>query len=366
MPYRVTLIPGDGTGPELATATRRVLEATGVGFDWDIQDAGVDVHKREGTPLPKRVLDSIRKNGVGLKGPITTPVGTGFRSVNVALRKELDLYACERPTKTYPGVRSRYDKVDIVIIRENTEDLYAGIELEKGSSGAAALRAVVMQQTGRDIHEDAGISIKPISASASARIVRHHRRPRGALRADARERAQVRGEGQGQSARDDPERDADAPPPGRGGGGRPAGARGRPRDPGRAARDVRHEGGSARPVGRGNAGGGRRRHPGARRGLTGQAARSHDRGPRQDRGVGRSRRQPLRSVPPREVRAQGRAGRRRRGPRRQRGAPSEPSPPAAARLPVEDPLSGEGRRAWERKPAVRALGRGPDRRGSDG
>jgi len=173
MPYRVTLIPGDGTGPELATATRRVLEATGVGFDWDIQDAGVDVHKREGTPLPKRVLDSIRKNGVGLKGPITTPVGTGFRSVNVALRKELDLYACERPTKTYPGVRSRYDKVDIVIIRENTEDLYAGIEFEKGSSGAAALRAVVMQQTGRDIHEDAGISIKPISASASARIVRH-------------------------------------------------------------------------------------------------------------------------------------------------------------------------------------------------
>jgi isocitrate dehydrogenase (NAD+) len=173
MAYRVTLIPGDGTGPELATATRRVLEATGVQFDWDIQDAGVDVHKREGTPLPKRVLDSIRKNGVGLKGPITTPVGTGFRSVNVALRKELDLYACERPTKTYPGVRSRYDKVDIVIIRENTEDLYAGIEFEKGSSGAAALRAVVMQQTGRDIHEDAGISIKPISASASARIVRH-------------------------------------------------------------------------------------------------------------------------------------------------------------------------------------------------
>jgi isocitrate dehydrogenase (NAD+) len=173
MAYRVTLIPGDGTGPELATATRRVLEATGVRFDWDIQDAGVDVHKREGTPLPKRVLDSIRKNGVGLKGPITTPVGTGFRSVNVALRKELDLYACERPTRTYPGVRSRYDKVDIVIIRENTEDLYAGIEFEKGSPGAAALRAVVMQQTGRDIHEDAGISIKPISASASARIVRH-------------------------------------------------------------------------------------------------------------------------------------------------------------------------------------------------
>jgi isocitrate dehydrogenase (NAD+) len=169
----VTLIPGDGTGPELATATRRVLEATGVGFDWDIQEAGIDVHKREGTPLPARVLDSIRKNGIGLKGPITTPVGTGFRSVNVALRKELDLYACERPTKTYPGVRSRYDKVDIVIVRENTEDLYAGIEFERGSPGAAALRRVVMEQTQRDIHDDAGISIKPISASASNRIVRH-------------------------------------------------------------------------------------------------------------------------------------------------------------------------------------------------
>ncbi len=173
MAYRVTLIPGDGTGPELAVATRRVLEATGVGFDWDIQEAGLDVHQREGTPLPTRVLDSIRKNGVGLKGPITTPVGTGFRSVNVALRKELDLYACERPAKTYPGVRSRYDKVDIVIIRENTEDLYAGIEFEKGSPGAVALRRVVMEQTQRDIHDDAGISIKPISASASNRIVRH-------------------------------------------------------------------------------------------------------------------------------------------------------------------------------------------------
>jgi isocitrate dehydrogenase (NAD+) len=173
MAYRVTLIPGDGTGPELAVATRRVLEATGVGFDWDIQEAGLDVHQREGTPLPTRVLDSIRKNGIGLKGPITTPVGTGFRSVNVALRKELDLYACERPTKTYPGVRSRYDKVDIVIIRENTEDLYAGIEFEKGSPGAVALRRVVMEQTQRDIHDDAGISIKPISASASNRIVRH-------------------------------------------------------------------------------------------------------------------------------------------------------------------------------------------------
>jgi isocitrate dehydrogenase (NAD+) len=173
MAHRVTLIPGDGTGPELAAATRRVLEATGVRFDWDIQDAGIDVHKREGTPLPVRVLESLRKNGVGIKGPITTPVGTGFRSVNVALRKELDLYACERPCKTYPGVRSRYDNVDIVIIRENTEDLYAGIEFEMGTPGALALRAVVKLQLQREISEDAGISIKPISAHGSARIVRH-------------------------------------------------------------------------------------------------------------------------------------------------------------------------------------------------
>jgi isocitrate dehydrogenase (NAD+) len=173
MAHRVTLIPGDGTGPELAAATKRVLEATGVRFDWDVQEAGVDVHRREGTPLPDRVLESIRKNGIGLKGPITTPVGTGFRSVNVALRKELDLYACERPCKTYPGVRSRYQDIDLVIIRENTEDLYAGIEFEKGSHGATALRDTVRQETKREIKDDSGISIKPISASGSARIVRH-------------------------------------------------------------------------------------------------------------------------------------------------------------------------------------------------
>src|SRR5687767_2436666 len=149
MAYRVTLIPGDGTGPELATATRRVLEATGVRFDWDVQDAGVDVHKREGTPLPQRVLDSIRKNGVGLKGPITTPVGTGFRSVNVALRKELDLYACERPCRTYPGVRSRYENVDVVICRENHEDLYAGVEFEQGKPETKQVIDLVSELAGK-------------------------------------------------------------------------------------------------------------------------------------------------------------------------------------------------------------------------
>src|SRR3954470_8099798 len=136
MAHRVTLIPGDGTGPELTEATRRVLEATRVGFEWDVRHAGVDVMETAGTPLPDETLDSVKENGVALKGPITTPIGTGFRSVNVALRHELGLYACLRPCKTYAGVRSRYDDVDLVIVRENTEDLYAGIEYEAGSEQA--------------------------------------------------------------------------------------------------------------------------------------------------------------------------------------------------------------------------------------
>jgi isocitrate dehydrogenase (NAD+) len=128
MTYRVTLIPGDGTGPELVEATRRVLEATGVSFDWDIQEAGADVMDKYGTPLPEAVLASVRRNKVGLKGPITTPVGSGFRSVNVAIRKALDLYVNLRPALHMPGVRSRYEDVDVVVVRENTEGLYAGIE----------------------------------------------------------------------------------------------------------------------------------------------------------------------------------------------------------------------------------------------
>jgi isocitrate dehydrogenase (NAD+) len=173
MAHRVTFIPGDGTGPEIAEATRRVLEATGVKFDWDVQQAGIDVYEKEGTPLPDRVLASLRRNKVGIKGPITTPVGTGFRSVNVQLRKELDLYACERPCRTYPGVRSRFDDVDLVIIRENTEDLYVGIEFERGSHGALALRHLVHLEAKRDIPEDTGLSIKPISVHGTERIVRH-------------------------------------------------------------------------------------------------------------------------------------------------------------------------------------------------
>src|SRR5947208_10129965 len=147
MAYRVTFIPGDGVGPELSDATRRVLEATGVEFDGDVQEAGADVMDKYGTPLPAHVLASIRANGVAIKGPITTPVGTGFRSVNVALRKELDLFACLRPCKWYKGVRTRYENVDVVIVRENHEDLYAGIEFEQGSAGALSLIDFIAEAT---------------------------------------------------------------------------------------------------------------------------------------------------------------------------------------------------------------------------
>jgi isocitrate dehydrogenase (NAD+) len=170
--HRVTLIPGDGTGPEIAEATRRVLEATGVKFDWDVQHAGVDVMEEHGTPLPEHVLESIRTNKVAIKGPITTPVGTGFRSVNVALRKELDLYMCLRPCKSYPGVRSRYENIDLVVVRENHEDLYAGIEFEQGTPEAAQLIEFIEKLGERKIRHDSGISIKPISITGSQRIVR--------------------------------------------------------------------------------------------------------------------------------------------------------------------------------------------------
>ena len=134
--YNITLIPGDGTGPEIAEAAKRVIEATGVPIQWDVQEAGLDVFEKEGTALPQRVIDSIKKNKTAIKGPITTPVGTGFRSVNVTLRQVLDLYCCLRPSKTFKGVRTRFQNIDLIIIRENTEDLYAGIEFEKGSEDA--------------------------------------------------------------------------------------------------------------------------------------------------------------------------------------------------------------------------------------
>jgi isocitrate dehydrogenase (NAD+) len=170
--HRVTLIPGDGTGPELTEATRRVLEATGVGFDWDIRHAGTDVmDEHGGNPLPDHVLDSIRENGVALKGPITTPVGGGFRSVNVGLRKALGLYAQVRPCKSYPGVRSRYSNVDLIVVRENTEDLYAGVEFEEGTEDADALLDWLAEKGYPELRRDSGISIKPISETGTRRIV---------------------------------------------------------------------------------------------------------------------------------------------------------------------------------------------------
>jgi isocitrate dehydrogenase (NAD+) len=171
--YNITLIPGDGVGPEITEATTRVLEATGVKFNWELAYAGAEVMEKYGTPLPNSVLESIRKNKVALKGPVTTPVGTGFRSINVALRKSLDLYACVRPCKTYPGVPSPYKDVDIVIIRENTEDLYAGVEFEKGTQEAGELIDFINSRKGNVIRLDSGLSIKMITESGTRRIVKY-------------------------------------------------------------------------------------------------------------------------------------------------------------------------------------------------
>jgi len=168
----VTLVTGDGIGPEIAEATRRCIDATGAQIQWDIAEAGTDVMEREGTPLPDATVESIKRNGVALKAPITTPVGTGFRSINVHLRQSLDLYACLRPCKSYAGVRSRYEDIDLVVVRENTEDLYAGIEFEKGKDDTLELIDWLNKHSKRTITQDAGVSIKPISVAATDRIVR--------------------------------------------------------------------------------------------------------------------------------------------------------------------------------------------------
>jgi isocitrate dehydrogenase (NAD+) len=172
MPYDVTLIPGDGTGPEITEATRRVLEATGVEFNWHVRDAGLAVLEKYGTVLPEEVIQSIRETKVGLKGPITTPVGKGFRSANVALRKSLDLYANLRPAHSYQGLRSRYENIDLIIVRENTEDLYAGIEFQRGSAEMDELIDFIARTTGTKLSKDAAISFKYISVPASRRIVK--------------------------------------------------------------------------------------------------------------------------------------------------------------------------------------------------
>ena len=173
MAHQVTLIPGDGIGPEISAAMREVVEASGVSIDWHVQEAGAHVMEEEGTPLPERVLDSIRETGTAIKGPVTTPVGSGFRSVNVALRRAFDLYACVRPCLSMPGDGSRYDGVDLVIVRENTEDLYAGIEFDEGSEGAHSIIDTVAAQGAGTIKPDSAISLKPISVSGSERIIRY-------------------------------------------------------------------------------------------------------------------------------------------------------------------------------------------------
>ncbi len=170
--HKVTLIPGDGVGPEVIAAAKKCIEATGVKIKWEEVQAGAGVMEKSGTPLPEEVIESIRKNRVALKGPITTPVGSGFRSVTVALRKTLDLYACLRPCKWYPGVRSRYSNIDLVVVRENTEDLYAGIEFAEGAPETDEFIKFVRGKKKTEMRRDSGISLKPISRSASDRIVR--------------------------------------------------------------------------------------------------------------------------------------------------------------------------------------------------
>ncbi len=167
--YNISLIPGDGTGPEISATVQKVLEATDVKIAWDVVEAGADVVEKYGTPLPENVLASIRKNKIALKGPLTTPIGPGFRSDNVPLRKELDLYACLRPCKSYAGVRSRFQNIDLVVVRENTEDLYAGVEYAPGSKEASE---IIGWAKGK-IFPDAAISIKPISRTGSLRIMEY-------------------------------------------------------------------------------------------------------------------------------------------------------------------------------------------------
>ena len=173
MTHDVVLIPGDGIGPEITSAMRRVVDASGVDIAWNVVDAGAGVMDEFGTPLPEHVLDAIRSAKVAIKGPITTPVGTGFRSVNVALRREFDLYSCVRPCLSMPGDGSRYTDIDLVIVRENTEDLYAGIEFDEGAPEVAELSQLIEASGQKTFKSDSAISVKPISVSGSRRIVEY-------------------------------------------------------------------------------------------------------------------------------------------------------------------------------------------------
>jgi isocitrate dehydrogenase (NAD+) len=191
---RVTLVTGDGIGPEIAEAARRCIDATGAGIEWETAEAGAEAAAKHGTPLPDATIESIRKNRVALKAPVTTPVGTGFRSVNVHLRQVLDLYACLRPCRSYRGVRSRFSDVDLVVVRENTEDLYAGMEFQKGERETDELIAWLNSHSRRRIGPRTGISIKPISVEATGRIVRfafEHARSHGRRKVTAVHKANI-------------------------------------------------------------------------------------------------------------------------------------------------------------------------------
>ncbi len=172
MAYQVTLIPGDGIGPEVSGAARRVLEATGIRFDWDVQEAGVTALEKHGDVLPNAVVESIRKNGTALKGPLTTPIGGGFRSVNVALRHALELYANLRPARTYEGVQSAFDSIDLIVVRENMEDLYAGVEFDTGTKEAQEIINEINRLSTKKVPASAAISIKTITPENSRRIVK--------------------------------------------------------------------------------------------------------------------------------------------------------------------------------------------------
>lgn len=194
MKHRVTFIPGDGIGPEVAQAARRVLEATGVEFEWDSVIIGSEAQERFGTPLPDQALESIRRNKVAFKGPVTTPIGSGFRSVNVALRQALDLYACLRPYKVYPGMNTPFKNVNIIVVRENTEDLYCGVEFARGDSATSRLRDFVRETLSQELREDAAVSLKVISEMASRRIVKfafEHARHNGRKRVTAIHKANI-------------------------------------------------------------------------------------------------------------------------------------------------------------------------------
>jgi len=171
--YTITLIPGDGIGREVSEAARRCVDATGINIEWETVIAGQAAYEKYGEVLPQSVVDSVKKNKVALKGPIITPIGGGFRSVNVAIRQALDLYACVRPARSCPGVRSVFDGIDLVIVRENSEDLYSGIEFEEGKQETLDMIAAITAASGKKIRSDSGISIKPISRFASRRIARY-------------------------------------------------------------------------------------------------------------------------------------------------------------------------------------------------